>query len=277
MSTDFDYEMSRSKGMSGTAVRQIILFVILLIVLGALIYEWSVPRRQFNAAVAKMNELREASELADVTPDQVHQALGNREPTNIVEDEPGAYIEQYRWRRAIPGKSFKLDVIYLKGVQGVSLYRSHVPHDYRPEDLPEVQRIKMPEPDERPKIGVGAAGRATTGESKKGKGKSKDADDDKADESGDDKSGAKDDDDMTKEGEPGDKTGEKADDKSGDDGAKSDKADDKSGDDGTKGDQADDKSGDEPADADKGKSDDGKSDDGKSGDDDGSAPKKDDG
>lgn len=109
---------STTKSSASTLIVRIVLFLILAVLLGALGYEYAVPRRESAAAMERLDKLDgEKVGAGEFTTDEdVHKAIGfdpQRETPNKV-----TLFEHYAWMSVVPGRTHDLWVVYQKSPDG---------------------------------------------------------------------------------------------------------------------------------------------------------------
>jgi hypothetical protein len=131
-------------GGSGGRGRKLLLFAVLLVVVGAFVYDLSVIKPQFRKGVDELNEMLEPRKGEDgntlikngrpvpkgdqdgdgvVSTADVHKLAG-REPAHsyFMKTDPDVLVEVYSWRRGIPLLSYNAYVVYKKFNDGHRMY-----------------------------------------------------------------------------------------------------------------------------------------------------------
>lgn len=129
---------------SGGRGRKLLLFVVLLVVVGAFVYDLSVIKPQFRKGVDDLKEMLDPRKGEDgntlikngrpvpkgdqdgdgiVTTADVHKVAG-REPGHsyFMKTDPDVLVEVYSWRRGIPLLNYNAYVVYKKFNDGHRLY-----------------------------------------------------------------------------------------------------------------------------------------------------------
>jgi len=128
-------EATKSGGMSPL---RIILFLILVTMIAALVYDWYVARPAADAAYATVEKLvtESAAKPADegqATRDDVQKAIG-KEPS-VELDKDWYFVEEYHWIRGLPWQSYYVTVIYNKKDGGKTFTLANVEKNQELEDI----------------------------------------------------------------------------------------------------------------------------------------------
>ncbi len=232
--------------------RKIFLVVVLLLVLGALGYDFLVAKPAYEGGMAQLQSLLDKKKDAEgelvfndgktvsvgdldgdgkVTPDDVHKSMG-REPSSTSSPQDNTFVEVYSWPRGIPFVTYEAYVIYSRSGESTELYKISEREPGKDDFRQKAETLEDRPPGLTRSTGGGVGEGPPDGAGN--------ADDDK---DGDSDDGAADDgdsnDDAADDGASDDAADDGASDDAADDGASDDAADDGASDD----DAADDDSG----------------------------------
>ncbi len=99
----------------GIVFRQVLLFLILVIVVGAGVYEFAYARPAFQAAWNEIQAIEESDEVVSITPEEIESRIG-RQPF-LVEEAPGNLeIRTYAWRSGLVFRYHVIRVVYTKNL-----------------------------------------------------------------------------------------------------------------------------------------------------------------
>ena len=147
--------MSKLTASRASLLQRSVLGIVLVLVIGALAYDFAVARPRQTKAWNKLEEL-DASGRSSVSQEEVHELIG-RTPADVEEKET-ALVETYRWPRGVPFMKYTISVVYSKSPGGNKYYYYTAALNQAPTEsqLPaEIPKVKINRDHGQLRVGLG--------------------------------------------------------------------------------------------------------------------------
>ena len=142
----------QNPGSRTSRVRQKILFIILFLAIGALVWEYKVAKPKseeaWEAVTGMLNSNFSSGGEVTNTNEDVANAIG-KSPAETKPDEHQA-IEIYKWRRGLPFRSYEIQVLYEKKSDGQLFLKNAMFNEPLPQEILDPTAIPSTETDGQP-------------------------------------------------------------------------------------------------------------------------------